>query len=189
MESSVGPARRHRGFSEAAGTLPGPPGTLAFLALQPFGPSSTTRDGATQHSQTACGPVGKVLCSEKDRNKPAKCWISFSSAGKGSRDSRRSCSSDSKTWVPCEGKEWGEDSLAELTQPIQECLQKQLWICLLEQWMLFVFGSCPHPREGLAPNRRTKEGPTSLVGDFLIGARGTSYPSILSPREELDKTV
>lgn len=78
---------------------------LAFLALQPFGPSSITRDGVNEHSQTACGPVRKAPCSEKDRNKPAKCWISFSSAGKGSRDNRRSCSSDSKTWVPCEGKE------------------------------------------------------------------------------------
>lgn len=55
--------------------------------------------------------------------------------------------------------------------------------------MLFVLGSCLHPREGLAANTRTKEGPTSFVEDSLIGAGGTSYPSTLSPREELDKTV
>lgn len=105
--------------------------------------------GAVLHeqSQSACSPVGKVLCSEKDKNKPAKCWISFSSAGKGSRDSRRSCSSDSKTWVPWEGKEGGEGSLTESTQATQKCLQKQLWICLLEQWMLLVLASCVPSRD------------------------------------------
>lgn len=182
-------ARRHRGLSEAARTLPGPRGMLAFLAQQPFGSSSITRDRLHEHSQTARGPVGKVLCSEKDRNKAAKCWNSFSSAGKESRDSRRSFSSDSKTRVPCEGKEGEEGSLTESTQTTQECLQKRLWICLLEQWMLLVLGSCLHSREGPDPNTRTKEGLTSFVEDSLIGAKGTSYPSILSPREMLDKTV
>lgn len=160
-----------------------------FWLCSPLVPPPLQGTVLYEHSQSACGPVGKVVCSEKDRNKPAKCWISFSCAGKGSRDSRRSCSSDSRTWVPCEGKEGGEGSLAESTQPTQECLQKQLRICLLEQWMLLVLGSCLHSREGLAPSTRTREGPTSLAEESLIGARGASYPSILSPREVLDKTV
>lgn len=94
-----------------------------FWLCSPLVPPPSQGKVLHEHAQTACGLVGKVQCSEKDRNKPAKCWISFSSAGKGSRD-RRSCSSGSKTWVPCEGKEWGEGGLAELTQPTQECLQK-----------------------------------------------------------------
>lgn len=49
--------------------------------------------------------------------------------------------------------------------------------------MLLVLGSCLHSREGLASNTRTKEGLTSFLEDSLIGARGTSYPSILSPEK------
>lgn len=137
-----------------------------FWLCSPLVPPPLQGTVLHEHSQSACGPVGKVLCSKKDRNKPEKCWISFSSAGKGSRDSRRSCSSDSRTWVPCEGKEVGEGSLAESTQPTQKCLQKQLRICLLDQWILLVLGSCLHSKEDLAPSTRTKDGPIFFVEVF-----------------------
>lgn len=54
-----GTARRHRGLSEAAGTLPGPPGMLAFLALQPFVPSSVTRERVTRAFPKCLQPCWK----------------------------------------------------------------------------------------------------------------------------------
>lgn len=110
-------------YQKMLGLFQDPQECWLFWLSSPLVPPPLQGTELHEHSQTACGPVGKVLCSEKDRNKPAKCWISFSSAGKRSRDSRGSCSSD-KTRVPCEGKEGGEGSLAELTQPTQEHLQK-----------------------------------------------------------------
>lgn len=54
-----GTARRHRGLSEAAGTLPGPPGMLAFLALQPFVPSFVTRERVTRAFPKCLQPCWK----------------------------------------------------------------------------------------------------------------------------------
>lgn len=115
-----GDCQETQGLSEAAGTLPGPPGMLAFWLCSPLFPPPLQGTVLHEHSQSACGPVGKVLCSEKDSNKPGKCWISFSSAGKGSRDSRRSLQTPKPGCLV--RAERGEK--AESTQPTQEHLQK-----------------------------------------------------------------